>query len=222
MNFRTTVIAAGVIAFMPFAASAATLLENQGLTSAGGAVAPDRSLLSSVTDGDPNTFFSLGIGGTLSADVSPLAIASGSVVEVTFDNIDTYPESAQVWLGGSWTGSAWDWTGAILLGELFNVASGQATSSTGVNGSSVSQVTNTTTGLTTYFISLGSNVGSLLTLLDTTLVNFASAYDDPGEPVSDGFDAGEFRVTPVPVPAAGFLLLAGLGGLAALKRRKAA
>jgi hypothetical protein len=36
-----------------------------------------------------------------------------------------------------------------------------------------------------------------------------------------GWDIDSVRVSPVPLPAAGLLLLAGLGGLAALRRRKA-
>lgn len=39
---------------------------------------------------------------------------------------------------------------------------------------------------------------------------------------SDGAQAFEFATAPVPLPATGFLLFAGLGGLAALKRRKKA
>jgi hypothetical protein len=39
---------------------------------------------------------------------------------------------------------------------------------------------------------------------------------------NDGFGIDAIKVAAVPVPAAGFLLLAGLGGLAAFKRRKSA
>lgn len=38
----------------------------------------------------------------------------------------------------------------------------------------------------------------------------------------DGFDVASVGVAPIPLPAAGTLLLAGLGGLAALRRRKTA
>lgn len=38
----------------------------------------------------------------------------------------------------------------------------------------------------------------------------------------DGFDLGAVKISPVPLPAAGVLMLAGLGGLAALRRRKTA
>lgn len=39
---------------------------------------------------------------------------------------------------------------------------------------------------------------------------------------TDGFDVDSVSIAPVPVPAAGMLLLAGLGGFAALRRRKSA
>ena len=39
---------------------------------------------------------------------------------------------------------------------------------------------------------------------------------------TDGFDVDSIAIAPVPLPAAGAMLLAGLGGLAALRRRKTA
>lgn len=45
-----------------------------------------------------------------------------------------------------------------------------------------------------------------------------SAGDGPG----DKFDIDAIGVSPVPLPAAGLMLIAGLGGLAALKRRRKA
>ncbi|VDS09482.1 hypothetical protein PARHAE_02685 [Paracoccus haematequi] len=55
-------------------------------------------------------------------------------------------------------------------------------------------------------------------LVDATLREYA------GTRSYDGFDVDSVKVTiaPVPVPAAGALMLAGLGGLAMLRRRKAA
>lgn len=58
---------------------------------------------------------------------------------------------------------------------------------------------------------------------DFTTVSFFANYN-PGENPPTGADraAFEFQVAPVPVPAAGFLLIGALGGLAALRRRKTA
>ena len=44
----------------------------------------------------------------------------------------------------------------------------------------------------------------------------------PATTSHDGFDLSAIKVSPVPLPAAGVLMLAGLGGLAALRRRKPA
>lgn len=51
-------------------------------------------------------------------------------------------------------------------------------------------------------------------LVDVTLDLF------PATTSYDGFDLGAIRISAVPLPAAGALLLAGLGGLAAMRRRK--
>ena len=53
-------------------------------------------------------------------------------------------------------------------------------------------------------------------LVDVSKTYFAST----GTRTTDGFDVDSVAIAPVPVPAAGAMLLAGLGGLAALRRRK--
>ena len=45
-----------------------------------------------------------------------------------------------------------------------------------------------------------------------------TVYNNSG--TEDGFDLDAIGVSPVPLPAAGFMLLAGLGGLAAARRRR--
>ena len=55
---------------------------------------------------------------------------------------------------------------------------------------------------------------SYIRLLDVTSTVFPSSTS------FDGYDVDSVAVAPIPLPAAGVLLLAGLGGLAAVRRRK--
>ncbi|RJK95227.1 VPLPA-CTERM sorting domain-containing protein [Paracoccus aestuarii] len=55
-----------------------------------------------------------------------------------------------------------------------------------------------------------------LRLVDVTREQF------PDTTSFDGYDVAQISVAPVPLPAAGLMLLGGLGGLAALRRRKKA
>lgn len=55
-----------------------------------------------------------------------------------------------------------------------------------------------------------------LRLVDVTREQF------PNTTSFDGYDVAQISVAPVPLPAAGLMLLGGLGGLAALRRRKKA
>ena len=76
---------------------------------------------------------------------------------------------------------------------------------------------------------IGSACGAPVNFACTALLTF-SVKDDNGadttfsslEFYSDGQQAFEFALSAVPVPAAGFLLVGGLGALAAFKRRKSA
>lgn len=61
-----------------------------------------------------------------------------------------------------------------------------------------------------------NNPFEFIKLVDVTLTYF------PNTSSYDGFDVAKIGVAPIPVPAAGLLLLGGLGGLAALRRRKKA
>jgi hypothetical protein len=73
-------------------------------------------------------------------------------------------------------------------------------------------------------------IGSVTNAAATTIFTFAGKFDSlkvvdtsPGGTGRDGFDIDSISVTPatIPLPAGGLLLLGALGGVAALRRRKA-
>lgn len=208
MRRLTIAAAAGALALALSAsvASAAILVTaDQGLMGNGGAVPASRSDTAAVTDGDVNTFYSLGIGGSLTASITG-NIATASVLEVTLGNNASFPESARIFLGESDTGT--------LLGEIFNDASGGTNTSS--NGATITATANTpSNGITSFLIDLGGNTGSALTFVDTTGDNFSVAGT-----TKDGFDIGELSITPVPLPMSGLVLLTAIGGVAVAYRRK--
>lgn len=189
---------AAATAVAPIAAQAATITAT-GDVSDGIADASVRTDVDNAFDGTVSTFYALGVGGELTVDLSPSFIAS-PVTAIEFTYAGTYfPESAEVYLG------------AALAGEVFNDGSSTSTA----NFNILSSIAGNTT---TFTLEILSGFYSSVTLRDTTMVNFAGAYG-PNK-VSDGFDVAELVVTAVPVPAAGFLLVGGLGALAATRRRK--
>ena len=72
------------------------------------------------------------------------------------------------------------------------------------------KVADISNAMQTTVVSLGTGTFDTLRIVDAT----------PGSGTG-GFDIDSVRVSPVPVPAAGFLLLGGLAGLVALRRRSA-
>src|SRR5690625_2970470 len=123
-----TLLAIAMVAISFGSANAVTYYASQGERSNGNAVAAEYRNIDNVHDGNADTYFSLGVygtevgyGGSLTADVRPLRIASGSVIEVTNSTPNTkYPESAEIWLGGSVVDGVWSSEGAVLFGEIFN------------------------------------------------------------------------------------------------------
>ena len=71
-------------------------------------------------------------------------------------------------------------------------------------------------------IKTGSTVrGSAGSFDQIKLVDVSKSYfASTGTKTTDGFDVDSVAIAPVPVPAAGMMLLAGLGGFAALRRRR--
>lgn len=219
--FSRTLIAIAVMALSAGSANAVSYYSSQGTASDGSAVAADRSDINAAFDGDANTFYSLGVnvgngfGGTLTVDVSPQRIASGSVIEVTNNTPNaSYPESAQLWLGGSIVDGAWDNSDAVYFGELFNngdtphVDLDLGTITLGGQGGNE----------TVWELALNSDsIYSLITLVDTTLLKYSGDY---GSTISDGFDVGEFRVAAIPLPASILMLMGALSGLGLISRRR--
>lgn len=83
----------------------------------------------------------------------------------------------------------------------------------------------TTGGTTTVLSSLGNGATKLVEIIFDTPVTtaevlFANVDGNGNYRTNDGFSLDDIGVSPVPLPAAGWLLLAGLGGLGAMKRRK--
>ncbi|MEM8581636.1 MAG: VPLPA-CTERM sorting domain-containing protein, partial [Pseudomonadota bacterium] len=71
----------------------------------------------------------------------------------------------------------------------------------------------------------GSDPSDDTELMGSGLSHIFIAYDDKagtGAGLDDNHDDYVWKVEVVPLPAAGWLLLAGMGGLAAMKRRKKA
>lgn len=209
-SLKTAALAVGLLA-LPFTASAFTITQANISASndvADGVATPgSRFDVDNVYDGDTSSFYSLGDGGSLTIDVSPLTLASpATVLEVTFGTPNpAYPESAQVFLGSD------------LAGELFN--DGSFTSETGF------MISNPTTGASgaAFEIAFASGAYSTLMLLDTTMANFAGSYN--ANKVTDGFDIAEVSVNAVPLPPAlalFFAPLALLGFMGSRRRRDAA
>lgn len=191
---------AAALAATPFAASAATITPSQISATGGNAGTADgtpdsnvRTDLDNAIDGDTASFYSLGAGGSLTVDISPLTLGSpASVLEFTFNSPnDDYPESAELSFGST------------VAGEIFN--DGTATAQGGFSfGSSVG------TSGAMFTINLDGGSYSTFTITDTTLDNFASDYTDK---TTDGFDIAEVSVSAVPLPAGLPLLASVLAGL---------
>lgn len=198
MTPKTKILAAALAAtLLPMAASAATITTSTGAISDGVATPGSRTDVDNAFDGVDATFYSLGIGGWLEVDVSPLSIVSPTgIIEITFNTPNPrHPESADIYMDG------------LLAGSISN--NGVA-GDTGVNGFSL--VASPTAGSTSYTLSFAGSY-RVFRIEDTSVMV---------DPSNDGFDLSELSISAVPVPASAALLLTGLGGFAAARRKKKA
>ncbi|WP_265501153.1 VPLPA-CTERM sorting domain-containing protein [Paracoccus beibuensis] len=152
---------------------------------ASGCAANDRKNTANAVDGDSNTFYSLGFGGSIVVSFAkPLFDIAQKVAtfELTFNRDGDHDEAARVYsvLDGVETD----------LGVVTNAA-----------------IKSTVTAYSPF---------EFIKLVDVTKTVFPSSTS------YDGFDVAQISVAAVPLPAAGLMLMGGLGGLAALRRRKKA
>lgn len=180
---------------------------NQGLASGGAPVAGSRSIIANMFDGDVNSIFSLGFGGSAEFVIAPTTntITSGSIIELT--NLGSgHVEEARLSLGVN--GGGW-----IAIGDLLN--------SQNAGGSSVQNFAPAVATLA--FTATGATSTFSLTVLDGTFNSLRLEDISPNVGSGrDGFDIAELRITSVPEPAALALFGAALFGLGLARRRRAA
>lgn len=171
-----------------------------------GSVAASRSDINAINEG-VSGFYSLGIDGFVSFDVSPLKFdQSVFSMEITNDApSSTFPEAARFIFSGA------DGTASVdvaTFGDAVRASTG------GIS------VTRTISGdMSSFLFDLNGLSFSTLTIEDATFDYFADTYTSRG---SDGFDIGELQFTPVPAPGAIALFGLGFAALGLRRRRRAA
>lgn len=201
MNAMKTLLAGAALALSAAGANAATVYATNVISAdrADGCTAPSSSQCSAngrlntanAVDASAETFYSLGFGGNLVVGFGGTTFAYDQNVRVTEI---TFSRNENTIADRHFEAAdVYSVLGGVetLLGTLFNF---------GVNSV------------------LATSPFDSIKLVDVTRREFT----DKGTYTSsyDGFDVGSIGIAPVPLPAAGAMLLAGLGGFAALRRRK--
>lgn len=171
----------------------ASIERDQGVRGNGSAVPSFRSNLANMFDNDEvNSFFSLGLGGTLTLTLAPVGqrVTGGSLIERT--NLpggpSGHPETVKVFLGV-------DGEDFILLGEFRNSHAGaSAVTATGAPGALLyTGAAGSGTSARSLF-SFGSVTG------DFNTIRFEDVSPNRRSD-NDGFDIAELRVTSEAIPA---------------------
>lgn len=178
---------------------------------------PSRADLAAAFDGNVNSFFSLGIDGTLVGEAQPgLVFQNGvGIIEITFGTVNqTYPESALM--------EFFDTTGTVQASvELRNLGTNVNSCFGATAGLNCSTTQSSTATLWSIVLPATFNF-SKVAITDTTQLNYSGTYASNGV-LSDGFDIAELTINTVasPVPEPGTISMIGLGlGLVALAYRK--
>ncbi len=136
-------------------------------------------------------FFEIGFGSTIDLTFGKNFASKSTVFEVTFNSVLAFPEEVELWVGKN-----------NVFSYVANVSNLGAQNSDG--GATV-------------VLPVGQDFDTVRLIDVSPLTSTAETIN--GVPVG-GFDVNAVRVAPVPLPAAGLLLLAGMGGLALVGRRK--
>lgn len=190
---KATMFAAALVASLALAGGPAKAITYSatlaGWQPGAGAPASGRSTFTPAADG---VFLSLGLGGIAVFSFGEPFIGPGAVVEVTNGDVNTYPESVEVYVGNSFTPGDFSLGGFTLVATILNTLA----QSPGA----------------LFPIDLPGTFQYLL-LRDITV-------GPPNGVSTDGFDVDAIGVTVVPLPAGAALLGSGLAALGFLGWRR--
>ena len=182
-----------IVADDPISGYVSSITYNSNIVSAGRGRGDSRHLAKHAFGEADGKFFEIGLFGHVDFHFNPGFISGGTVYEVTFGTRKTWPEYATVKVGNKGDDSSF-----VEINE--NPIDNQSAS-----------FSFTFEGGPFDTIRLKNAEGSRVS---TCRDYDRNAYD------CGGFDVDASSVTPVPLPASVLLLGAGLGGLAAMRRRK--